>query len=72
MSESVSAVNIRRRYGGIGGTKINTIYKRKAINGSFLSVPTIRYYNLLNMLQISHLLITIGIIRVFHPILLYI
>lgn len=33
MCESVSAVNVKRRYGGIGVTQINTIYKRKAING---------------------------------------
>lgn len=72
MCESVSAINIRRRYGGIGVTKINTIYKRKAFNGSFLPIPTIRHYNLLNMLLISHLLIAIGLIRVFQPILLYI
>lgn len=68
MCESVSAVKVRRRYGGI----INTIYKIKAINGSFLPIPTIRHHNLLNMLPISYVLVTIGLIRVFHPILLYI
>lgn len=72
MCESVSSVKVGRRYGGIGVIQINTIYKRKAFNGSFLPIPTIRQHNLLNMLLISHLLIAIGLIRVFHPILLYI
>lgn len=49
MYESVSAVNVRRRFGEVGANQINTIYKRKAIKGSFLPIPSIRRYNLLNM-----------------------
>ena len=49
MYESVSAVNVSCRYGEVGVNQINTIYKRKAIKGSFLPIPTIRRYNLLNI-----------------------
>ena len=49
MYESVSVVDVSCRYGEVGVNQINTIYKRKAINGSFLPIPTIRHYNLLNI-----------------------
>ena len=56
MYESVSAVDVSCRYGEVGVNQINTIYKRKAIKGSFLLIPTIRRYNLLNITLVCGLM----------------
>ena len=57
MCERVSTVNVSCRYGEIGVNQINTIYKRKAIKGSFLPIPTIRHYNLLNITLVCGLMV---------------
>lgn len=56
MYESVSAVDVSCRYGEVGVNQINTIYKRKAINGSFLPIPSINHHNLLSMTLVCGLM----------------